>query len=62
MISDYHDSLVSGIASSFTVAEIARSPYLSEGSLRNRISDAISKVGARNRADVVRIASEHGWL
>ena len=45
-----------------TVAEIARTLHLSEGSVRNRISGAISKLGARNRADAVRIASESGWL
>jgi two-component system response regulator DesR len=45
-----------------TVAQIARSLHLSEGSVRNRISDAISKLGARNRVDAVRIASQHGWL
>lgn len=45
-----------------TIAEIARSLHLSEGSVRNRISESISKLGARNRADAVRIASEHGWL
>jgi two-component system response regulator DesR len=44
------------------VSEIARSLHLSEGSVRNRITEAISKLGARNRADAVRIASEHGWL
>jgi two-component system response regulator DesR len=44
------------------VSQIARALHLSEGSIRNRISDAISKLGARNRADAVRIASEHGWL
>jgi two-component system response regulator DesR len=43
------------------MAEIARTLHLSEGSVRNRISAAISKLGARNRADAVRIASESGW-
>ena len=45
-----------------TVSEIAHSLHLSEGTVRNRISDSIAKLGARNRADAVRIATEHGWL
>jgi DNA-binding NarL/FixJ family response regulator len=28
----------------------------------NKISSAISKLGARNRAHAVRIADENGWL
>ena len=54
--------VLAATTSGATVAEIARSLHLSEGSVRNRISEAISKLGARNRADAVRIASERGWL
>jgi len=45
-----------------SVNEIARVLFLSEGTVRNRISSAISKLGARNRADAVRIAIDNGWL
>ncbi|TNC21572.1 response regulator transcription factor [Amycolatopsis alkalitolerans] len=44
------------------IAEIARTLYLSEGTVRNRISTAITKLGARNRTDAVRIATSNGWL
>ena len=54
--------VLAATTSGATVAQIARSLHLSEGSVRNRISDAISKLGARNRADAVRIASDQGWL
>jgi two-component system response regulator DesR len=54
--------VLAATTSGATVAQIARSLHLSEGSVRNRISEAISKLGARNRADAVRIASEQGWL
>jgi len=54
--------VLAATTSGATVAEIARTLHLSEGSVRNRISGAISKLGARNRADAVRIASESGWL
>ncbi len=36
--------------------------HLSEGTVRNHLSAAIGKTGARNRAEAVRIADEHGWL
>jgi two-component system, NarL family, response regulator DesR len=45
-----------------TVAEIARSMSLSEGTVRNHLSAAIQKIGARNRAEAARIARDKGWL
>lgn len=45
-----------------SVADIARSVFLSEGTVRNHLSAAIGKTSARNRADAVRIADENGWL
>ncbi|MFF7196845.1 response regulator [Streptomyces sp. NPDC008079] len=43
-------------------ADIARGLLLSEGTVRNYLSTAIQKTGARNRAEAVRIAREKGWL
>jgi two-component system, NarL family, response regulator DesR len=45
-----------------TVAEIAGTLYLSEGTVRNYLSSCIQKTGARNRAEALRIAQERGWL
>jgi two-component system response regulator DesR len=45
-----------------TVAEIASRLYLSEGTVRNYLSAAIAKTGARNRAEASRIAEDRGWL
>ena len=45
-----------------TVSEIAAKLFLSEGTVRNYLSAAIAKAGARNRAEAVRIADERGWL
>ena len=45
-----------------TVADIARSLHLSDGTVRNHLSAAIGKTGARTRAEAVRIAMENGWL
>jgi two-component system response regulator DesR len=45
-----------------TVADIAAKLALSEGTVRNHLSAAIGKTGARTRAEAVRLADEHGWL
>ncbi|WP_440053074.1 response regulator transcription factor [Pseudoalteromonas sp. T1lg65] len=42
--------------------EIATKLYLSEGTVRNYLSEAISKLGAANRVDAARIAKIKGWL
>jgi two-component system response regulator DesR len=42
--------------------EIASELHLSEGTVRNYLSEAISKVGGRNRVDAARIARTKGWL
>lgn len=42
--------------------DIARSLYLSEGTVRNYLSEAISKLDATNRVDAARIAKQKGWL
>lgn len=45
-----------------TVADIARTVHLSEGTVRNHLSSVIGKTGGRTRADAVRIAQNNGWL
>lgn len=45
-----------------TGAEIAAELHLSEGTVRNYLSDAISKLGASNRVDAARLARRKGWL
>lgn len=49
-------------ATNGTVADIAERLGLSEGTVRNHLSAAIQKVGARNRAEAARIAAAKGWL
>jgi two-component system, NarL family, response regulator DesR len=41
---------------------IAAAANLSEGTVRNYLSDAISKLGAANRVEAARIARTKGWL
>lgn len=45
-----------------TTAEIATSLCLSLGTVRNYLSRAIAKIGARNRVDAIRIADRSGWF
>jgi two-component system response regulator DesR len=45
-----------------TVADIAGTLFLSEGTVRNHLSSAIGKTGARTRAEAVRVAVDNGWL
>ncbi len=43
-------------------AEIAKTLHLSEGTVRNYLSEAINKLGAANRTEAARIARQKGWL
>jgi two-component system response regulator DesR len=43
-------------------SEIAERLNLSEGTVRNYLSEAISKLGASNRTEAARIARQRGWL
>src|SRR3974390_1317093 len=47
-----------GVASSDIAVEL----NLSEGTVRNYLSEAISKLGAANRVEAARIARSKGWL
>jgi two-component system response regulator DesR len=42
--------------------DIARQVHLSEGTVRNYLSEAISKLGAANRIEAYRMARDAGWL
>ena len=42
--------------------EIAAALKLSEGTVRNYLSEAITKIGAKNRVEAARIARVKGWL
>jgi two-component system response regulator DesR len=43
-------------------SDIAKQLFLSEGTVRNYLSEAIGKLGAANRIEAARIARQKGWL
>ena len=43
-------------------SDIAKQLFISEGTTRNYLSDAIAKLNATNRIDAARIAKQKGWL
>jgi two-component system response regulator DesR len=45
-----------------TISDIATKLHLSEGTVRNYLSTAMRKVGARNRIEAVQSAQRQGWL
>ena len=45
-----------------TIEDVAARLYLSEGTVRNYLSAAIQKLGARNRVEAARLAERKGWL
>lgn len=57
------EALVLGAsAGGASTEEIAAAVSLSEGTVRNYLSSAIGKLGARNRAEALRTATENGWV
>ena len=45
-----------------SAADIAARLHLSQGTVRNYLSEAIGKLGAANRIDACRLARSKGWL
>jgi len=45
-----------------TISDVAKTLHLSPGTVRNHLSSAIGKTGARTRAEAARFAELQGWL
>jgi len=45
-----------------SIAEMAATLFLSEGTVRNYLSIAIQKLGAQNRVEAAHLARQKGWL
>jgi two-component system response regulator DesR len=54
--------LLRAVAEGAGNAEIAARLCLAEGTVRNYLSSAMAKLGARNRTDAARTARTRGWL
>lgn len=61
-LSDRERQILQRAADGRSSAEIAAELRLSEGTVRNYLSEAIAKLGAANRTDAARIARTRGWL
>jgi two-component system, NarL family, response regulator DesR len=54
--------VLAAAASHDAISEIASRLHLSPGTVRNHLSAAMQKLGARNRAEAVQMAQIKGWL
>jgi two-component system response regulator DesR len=61
-LSDRERQVLRLAAEGSSSGEIAGTLRLSEGTVRNYLSEAISKLGAGNRVEAARIARMKGWL
>ncbi len=61
-LTDRERRVLRAAAEGQTTAAIAADLGLSEGTVRNYLSEAIGKLGAHNRVEAARIARERGWL
>lgn len=61
-LSDRERTVLDVASKGGSTRDIAAELHLSTSTVRNYLSSAFEKLGARNRIDAVRIARERGWL
>jgi two-component system response regulator DesR len=61
-LTDRERELLRAVAEGAGNAEIAARLFLAEGTVRNYLSTAMAKLGARNRTEAARTAMSRGWL
>ncbi|MGW2831654.1 response regulator [Streptomyces sp. NPDC001286] len=61
-LTDRERELLRAVADGASNAEIAGRMFLAEGTVRNYLSTAMAKLGARNRTEAARTAQTRGWL
>ena len=61
-LTERESEVLAAVAGGGSTAAVARTVSLSEGTVRNHLSAAMGKLGARTRAEAVRIATDNGWL
>jgi two-component system response regulator DesR len=61
-LTDRESDVLRAAGDGITTEQIATRLCLSPATVRNYLSNAITKTGARNRIDAIRIARDAGWL
>jgi two-component system response regulator DesR len=61
-LSNRDQELLAACAEGLTTAELAGRFWLSEGTVRNRVSEILGKLGVRTRLEAVQVARDSGWL
>lgn len=61
-LSEREREILTLVSEGKTVKEIAGHLFLSQGTIRNYISESISKLAAKNRIEAITEAKKNGWL
>ena len=61
-LSEREQELLNACAEGLSTAELATRMWLTEGTIRNRVSEILGKLGVRSRAEAVQLARDNGWL
>jgi two-component system response regulator DesR len=61
-LTDRERELLRAVADGASNAQIAADLFLAEGTVRNYLSSAMTKLGARNRTEAAKTAQARGWL
>lgn len=61
-LTDRERDVLAAASHGASIAEIASTLYLSEGTVRNYLSVAMQKLGAHNRIEAAHLAEQKGWL
>lgn len=61
-LTDREKEIVTLVSKGLTNSEIAKKLYLSEGTVKNYITNIFSKLGAKNRASLIEIARKGGLI
>ena len=61
-LTDRERQILRAAEEGLTSADIAERLHLSEGTVRNYLSEAIAKLGVNNRVEAARLARQKGWL
>jgi two-component system response regulator DesR len=61
-LTDREREVLSATLQGASIAEIGDQLFLSEGTVRNYLSEAIQKLNVRNRVEAANLARQKGWL